>query len=905
MNLKNQPALDRQRCTFSLLFYLNKLNPRYYAELIPDLLVLFHACDVTLFRTRVADWLKPVYGWEASCSIVKSAIRNWKSLPLHFEMSQSYGWTIACRSGSSRGDLGDMMSRKTDDDDDEPIFVQPENFVEEVRAVTEDGEVEGVVLAVLREGDRVLLNSHSSNWWTVHEMRPAKGVALLVQEKHKPMLLKPALADARELESNAELDASDVQETHDVTFPKSGHFDTRTLKEYKEVRIESFIGAMVRREGFLSAKTYEGLEREAEVDFNAALMSFSQYEQYLAEKPPPRKFKSAGPPFVDKSVVLLFRIPCPSLEDVVQHVRALAAEYAVPDEEAPIGTDAPTAAGSAEDPVWHMQHQAQVREHVLRWEQQRRARSILQQVDPFLCLHRKQWLHLCRLLRSVSYGSDALLHDFMAWTKQAGQEGVKRATDCRAAWASARVVTSSDLPALATARGYLKARGAGRKQVFFDANGHLRPEATAVDPLARSVLDAAESCVTGRVLSFFGQSVLSPTDLDAAVTDVDGHTLIVPAGVYHHDRLLDVSEMEQDNELDRRVHKIGSLLQTKTMPCYIAVNDVIRLQEPIGGMEEVSSQNNGLTWVQVLALDLLFARLKVVKTSAPPPHCWLPSHQHAMLTNASCWVPVSKLWDVSVARALPPSCPDTAPLKQCEYVVFVTPLPAADEALALLAQLAVEYPATPAAAPQQARFKIYTPPAVPIPAAAALSTAPRKRSSAVCAQSGVAKLEALRYYTDAVIVHWNVLLNEPCDKRIHATAVNAEPDAVVPEFLLEVSDVGAPKEWTLAYRGHGSACQLSGLCSAAQYRCRLSLPNSHPNVSKAYLVITTLGTAPYAAPQALKWQAGSVAGTVRGLVDIAFGATLPAGCHWQVEGYVGDVNNTDLQHADVATARAN
>ncbi len=127
----------------------------------------------------------------------------------------------------------------------------------------------------------------------------------------------------------------------------------------------------------------------------------------------------------------------------------------------------------------------------------------------------------------------------------------------------------------------------------------------------------------------------------------------------------------------------------------------------------------------------------------------------------------------------------------------------------------------------------------------------------------------------------------------------------MPEFLLEVSDVGAPKEWTLAYRGHGSACQLSGLCSAAQYRCRLSLPNSHPNVSKAYLVITTLGTAPYAAPQALKWQAGSVAGTVRGLVDIAFGATLPAGCHWQVEGYVGDVNNTDLQHADVATARAN
>tara|TARA_B110000091_G_C13385271_1_gene297821 strand:- start:112 stop:543 length:432 start_codon:yes stop_codon:yes gene_type:complete len=118
------------------------------------------------------------------------------------------------------------------------------------------------------------------------------------------------------------------------------------------------------------------------------------------------------------------------------------------------------------DPVWHMQHQAQITEYVARWEQQVRARKLLNKIDPYICLQRPQWLLLCKILRCISRGDDALLSDFVEWTKKAGRDGEKRAKDCRSAWASVRVRTTCDLLPLVAARGYLKARGAGYKKTF-------------------------------------------------------------------------------------------------------------------------------------------------------------------------------------------------------------------------------------------------------------------------------------------------------------------------------------------------------------------------------------------------------------------------------------------------------
>jgi len=135
---ESEPQLDRQKVTFSLLHFLNKLEPRAHAELLPDLLVLFHAVDVTLFSTRVADWLKPVYGWKQSCAIVKEAVGSWEALPLRFELSQNKCWTVTCRSGAAHEVVaGNAGAGEDEDEDYEPPTAPLENFLEEVPAVSE------------------------------------------------------------------------------------------------------------------------------------------------------------------------------------------------------------------------------------------------------------------------------------------------------------------------------------------------------------------------------------------------------------------------------------------------------------------------------------------------------------------------------------------------------------------------------------------------------------------------------------------------------------------------------------------------------------------------------------------------------------------------------------------------
>jgi len=897
MNMEPEPEakLDRQKVTFSLLHFLNKLDARSHAALLPDLLVLFYAVDVTLFTTRVADWLKPLYGWKQSCAIVQEAVRNWKALPLHFEMSQDRCWTVTCRSGAAHETAPTSSGGGVDDDeDDEPALPPLENYLELVQAVTEDGEIVGTVLAVLQEGDQVLLNSHSSTWWTLFEMRPRKGVVLLMHEKIKTVRGQRAKTVGEEGEEG-EAGAPSGDENApvgDANGAAPAGTTTVMVKEYKEVRLETLVGAMVRREGFISAKTYEALDADSEVDLSSALMSASKFEEYTANKVPPRG-KAAT--FSDKSVSVLFQLPCPALVDVLRHIRLLASMY--PHEEGgdALGTEEVCA---TRDPVWHMQHQAQVQEHVKRWEQQRRARAILQQLDPYMCLHRKQWLLLCRLLRSISNGGDALLMDYVNWTKKAGKDGMKRSHDCRAAWASVRVVTTSDLPPLAAARGYLKARGAGRKQVFFDTHGRLRPEATAADPLARNILDAAAECVTDRVLSFFSQSVQGndAADLDDAVKNIDACTVLAPAAVYNHDCLQDLEEMqEEDSELTKRAHKIGTLVETRATPCYIAVNDALLVREPIGNILEASSDSNALRWVQVVAIDLLFARLRVVCCSAPPPHCWLPSHQQAAQSGGACWIPISKLWEVTVARSLPPASPESASSgRESTYMVFITPTPAADESLALLAQLTLEYPITPLQEQRKALFKVYAP-SVPVSTTAKATEAKdnKRRANAVCTTPGRVKMTPLRLYTDAIIVSWAVSLE--AQKAGKGAVASAGAPKVSPEFTLEISDVNAPREWLPVYKGFGLACQVSGLQQATQYRFRLQLAQSYPNVDKCYLMVTTLGTPPLLAPAVLKWEDGSVAENVRGLVEV-FGdadGPLPLSCQWQVEGSLGQPAQED------------
>ena len=147
-------------------------------------------------------------------------------------------------------------------------------------------------------------------------------------------------------------------------------------------------------------------------------------------------------------------------------------------------------------------------------------------IDPYLCLHRDKWLLVCKVLRVIGRGGTRTGYQV---DESAGNDGLKRATDAPAAWASVRPITTCDLEPLATARAYLRQRGAGHKKSYYDAQGRLRPEAMNADPKARLVLEAAALHMSDRVLTFFDQSLIDGkgggqpgAGLDQAGQDIDG-----------------------------------------------------------------------------------------------------------------------------------------------------------------------------------------------------------------------------------------------------------------------------------------------------------------------------------------------------------------------------------------------
>ncbi len=928
---------NRQKHALSALHFLNKLDPSFHSHLLPDLRIIFHAIDVTIFLSRITDWLQSEFSREESREIVRNSLQRWTTLPIQFEVMKSSGWTITCRSGASKEALGiDTKEKKpvrdghdsnNDCDNDDAIISDsedeaPENYIEAVQAITDDGEVDGMILATIHEGDEVLLNSHSSVWWTVYEMRPKIGIVLLVRERKTSLASRrpPHKQDTNENsidENGIERNLGDsatktTNEEGSTSIQQHNNYTItyRILKEYKEVKREQLIGAMVKRVGYLTAETYESLERDAECEFSGSLLSSEKYEEYRISKPAPSSSRSkTDKTYEDKSVVVLFQLPCPSMSDCVKRLQTLVKEF--PKRDHSLDTKGvEISAATVRDPVWHMQHQAQVKEHVIRWEHQRRAKEILKNIDPYISMHRKEWLLVCRLLRCISRGGDALLRDFITWTKAAGKDGERRAKDCRPAWASVRVRTLSDLPALAAARGYLKAKGAGYKRVYFDNLGKLRPEATEADPQARDVLDAAILHLDGRVFSFFDQNLQNPIKLSNVSNDIESNTLLVPSAIYTHDGMLSVTKMDEISSSSSLVssssHQIGTLVETKMLPCYIAVQDILLVREPVGDISIISQDSNPQRWVQVIAIDILFARLQVVSCSVSPPHCWLPDHQENTKANPSFWIPASKLWDVTVTRLLPPSSPECLIRNECQYQIFVTPMPTPEESLALLAQLSSTYPVMKLDEKRREVFKVYNP-------VISVNSSPQKQSKKkqgrndmikggenaiekegqLCRIAGKLSILPLRFYTDAVIISWDLELDNARGSTGYRNTNKVGAKNQQPDYSLFISDVYNPRVWAKVYEGSGIACQISGLESAREYRCRLVL-NNFSNVNRAYIVIATLASPPTLAPYIRCWENASVPGNVRGLVEFeGNNVHLPPGCQIQIEGSLGPKDNND------------
>ena len=152
-NATEHQVVDRQKYAFSCLYFLNRIDPKYHSYVIPELLVIFHAIDVTIYNGRVTDWLKSQYGRDEASSIIKESLRNWQTLPLKFEVMKSFGITVTCRSGASKEALDGGVKKSNDcnNTEEEESDEEPQNYIEEVQGITEDGDVNGTILACIHE----------------------------------------------------------------------------------------------------------------------------------------------------------------------------------------------------------------------------------------------------------------------------------------------------------------------------------------------------------------------------------------------------------------------------------------------------------------------------------------------------------------------------------------------------------------------------------------------------------------------------------------------------------------------------------------------------------------------------------------------------------------------------------
>ena len=1004
--------VDNQRYAFLIMRQLQRMDPRAYRYFIHDLLVIFFTVDVMLYP-RIIDWLKSEFGLASARIILSSSIKSWRTLPLHFEETVSHGWVVSCRSGGLKdpvesekagGNVGDGSDEEEESDEDDGTG---EAFVEEIQGITEDGLVNGFLLAQIREGDVLQFNSHSHFWWMVHELRPRKKTILLSRQRTvQGAVVMEETPDGMEVgehrvqESSLQAGGEDDEETLPSGLKQ---FTTRSVTEYKEVPIHAMFGALVRREGVLTARTIESLERDGNCNFDFALLSYAAAEEYNAQlmeatalkaKAPPRKSlkkkdqfneadgdssnsnggvsakKSKKAEYEDRRVVVIFKMPLPCVAAAVDKMKSLADEYPVPpetEEDDDNNNNYNNSSSSSskngnkmrnalmKDPVWHMQHQAQIKVWVSRWEENVRARKLLNAIDPYLCLHRDKWLLVCKVLRVISRGGDTLLPDFINWTRSAGNDGLKRATDAPAAWASVRPITTCDLEPLATARAYLRQRGAGHKKSYYDAQGRLRPEAMNADPKARLVLEAAALHMSDRVLTFFDQSLIDGkgggqpgAGLDQAGQDIDGSAAIAPCAIYEYD--LELFSQLRADELGTRTSHIGTYLEERQTSCFITVNDCLYVREPLTGQTQANS--NSQVWVLVLAIDLLFARVRVVQChpDVPPPHCWSSPHHTPLINSTPCWISISKLWDVTVCRQLgvninprsrgigndnTATASSSKTMKEKEkgpplglYAVWITPMPSQHEALAILSQLgdieigsAVLAETTAkgkdrkekkAGGGKKATFKEYMPREAtkpttkcgnrrPMELTAAEKQAEASRSAPVGTKEtggGKVRIEAVRFYVDSVIVQWHLSLDNDKNHQGHrgvsgSNNVIPEKKKIIPEYVIELTLTTSPKGWTEVYRGTGAAAQISGLEPLTQYYCRLKVI-SHPHISYSCVVMTTLGAPSIlSVPTVTRWEKGTASGSARGLVVINSNDDLPPGCFFQIEASIGNAESHD------------
>ena len=691
-----------------LIQHLHCLNPSDNYHILLEVLQLFACVDVTL-SSKVADWLRPAFGWSVSKSMVESAMDRMIS-PLQFIICDDERLALACIPITSDTVSGVMENDKQVPDSETINVVQ-------VPFTSPDGTDGGLIVAALHEGDLVKLRCLSSIVWQVFALRPSEGKIILSvytrtdnyghRNQMRKKLRESVQSETKKFRPSDFLGAmvwKELSASSDGDGPESSaeeEIEKKSIEEYESQDIESQYTSCVFQ---MPAPQWRHVLKR--------MISIVDGCKHLNEEKEKEKKKDCPSSMNrNRSIATSTMSRNPNLDiSSGRSISTFSTEskaFLTREESAPILQNLVTDG-----------YHSQVHEWVTRVQDIQRGRRLLWISDPFSCCLascRERWILICRALKTICRGDEDILNDFYRWTHSAGIEGRMRAKDCHAVWTSLRPLSTSDLPCVVQARVYARACLNSRyaEEEIQESEENKRFEeidmtslpfknieaACKMDPTVRNFIESARTVLSGRSLYFLS----SVHDPGSPEPQYPPGSLMVPAVVYEsvltsHSISLGGDDINKSNGVDLEPQKPGGRTQHVCLMDVVAAispGDVILL--PIVNQykhpeswtisasdtkhsDHETRRGRDSTWHRVVAVDILYARLRV-SPCPPPPDCWV---RH--VTLSSVWAPVSCLWAVPVCQILPITNPEHAG-NVIRYHIYVTPIPSITASFAALASI--------------------------------------------------------------------------------------------------------------------------------------------------------------------------------------------------------------------------
>lgn len=259
-------------------------------------------------------------------------------------------------------------------------------------------------------------------------------------------------------------------------------------------------------------------------------------------------------------------------------------------------------------------------------------------------------------------------------------------------------------------------------------------------------------------------------------------------------------------------------------------------------------------WHRIIDVDVIFARVRVLVTTAPP-ECWLSSSNSSSSSSSTplpFWIPIANFWNILVCRnnatdqQSPRRIKDGASIS---YQSFITPLESVASSLAYLSYLPTV----------QRTFEV-----------------PNDGDS-----NHVLICKTLQTSSTSVVVAWNLypkLADGKLGKCVHS---NSMKDLFFSVLICPPLDV----HWHQIYRGTGEACQISSLLPLQIYQVKIEAKSKVLSAAVKYIHVTTLAGAPCLPLCVDEWFVGAKPGTVRFQLFISpeIRVDLPSGCLYVFE----------------------